>query len=408
MAHTQSLHSHGMLDGGVADIPEPPVLFLSVVMPCLNEERTVGICVSKAVAALARLGVAGEVLVVDNGSTDRSVIVARLAGARVVFEPERGYGNAVRRGFDEARGRYLVMGDCDESYDFDDISAFIERLALGADVVIGNRYAGGIKPGAMPWLHRWIGNPALSHLIRVMYCTPIGDSQCGMRGLSMEAYRRLRPRMPGMEFASEMLIRASLARLRIEEVPVVLSPDRRDRAPHLRTFRDGWRHLRFMLLCSPLFLFLLPGLFITAVALAAIPAAVLAGYGKFTGAFGPNFMYAASLCAICGSQLMVFALLAKLYAGKMDAIFQERWTGRIASWFSVERGLIAGAMLIIIATCLGLPVVFHWLQNREVPSSARWILAGAFFVLGVEVIFSSFLVGIIETHGQSGKARDIS
>jgi glycosyltransferase involved in cell wall biosynthesis len=252
-------------------------LELTVVMPCLNEERTLPVCVEKAIATMQRLGIHGEVLVVDNGSTDRSVEVARRAGARVSYQPLRGYGNALRKGFEDADGRFIIMGDCDDSYDFTDLERFVTRLRGGADLVMGNRLRGEIKPGAMPWSHRWIGNPLLSTFLNVLYRTGVGDSHCGMRGFTKEAFRKMNLLMPGMELASEMVIKSSLAGLRIEEIPITLWPDGRDRPPHLRSFRDGLRHLRFMLMCSPMFLFVLPGLALTLLGLLAIPAAVLAG-----------------------------------------------------------------------------------------------------------------------------------
>ncbi len=279
----------------VAGLCATAALELSVVMPCLNEERTLPVCIAKALKTMAGLGIEGEVLVVNNGSTDRSVEVARQSGARVVVQPLRGYGNALRMGFEEARGRFIVMADCDDSYDLTDLARFVEGLRGGAELVMGNRLAGVIRPGAMPWLHRYVGNPLLSRFLNLLFRTGVGDSHCGMRGLTKEAYGRMHLQMPGMELASEMVIKSSLAGLRVEEIPITLWPDGRNRRPHLRSFRDGWRHLRFMLMCSPMFLFVLPGLLLTLAGLVAIPAAAMAGYGVFTEAFGPNFMYTASL-----------------------------------------------------------------------------------------------------------------
>ncbi len=369
---------------------------LSVVMPCLNEERTVGICVEKAVKTMAALDVEGEVIVVDNGSTDGSVEAARRAGAQIVFQPLRGYGNALRKGFDAARGRYIIMADCDESYDLTDLQRFLERLRGGAGMVMGNRLAGRIQPGAMPWHHRWIGNPLLSWFLNVLFKTGVGDSHCGMRGFSKEAYRSMRLQMPGMELASEMVIKSSLVGLRIDEVPIVLYPDGRGRRPHLRSFRDGWRHLRFMLMCSPLFLCMLPGLFLTRLGLAAIPAAVLAGYGVYDDVFGPNFMYTASLLSIAGSHVLVFGFLAKLYTHQIDPVFEDPRVPKALSLFSVERGLLLGGFLIASALGVGLPVLIAWLSTSQVASPARWIFAGTLATLGIEVIFTSFLVGILD------------
>jgi glycosyltransferase involved in cell wall biosynthesis len=382
-------------EGPVADLE------LTVVMPCLNEERTLPACIAKASQAMADLGIRGEVLVVDNGSIDRSVEVAQECGARVVRERRRGYGNALRRGFDEARGRYIVMGDSDESYDFSDLPRFVERLRGGADLVMGNRFRGEIKPGAMPWSHRWVGNPLLTGFLNLLFHTPVGDAHCGMRAFSKAAYRRMNLEMPGMELASEMVIKSALAKLKIEEVPITLWPDGRNRPPHLRSFRDGWRHLRFMLMCSPTFLFFLPGLLLVALGTLAIPAANLAGYGRYQEAFGPNFMYTASMLAIAGAHLMAFGFLAKLHAHLADPVFRDPRVDRLAGIFTVDRGLIAGTALVFAALLTAAPVLIHWLDTWTVPSPGTWILAGTFFGLGLEAIFTSFLVGILDLRRES-------
>ena len=365
-------------------------------MPCLNEEQTLPICIQKAIGTMRELGIAGEVVVADNGSTDRSVEIAQQCGARVIHQPLRGYGNALRAGFDEARGRFIIMGDCDDSYDFTDLGRFVERLRDGAEMVVGNRLAGQIKPGAMPWLHRWLGNPLLSWFLNLLFRTGVGDTQCGMRGFTKEAVAKMRLQMPGMELASEMVIKSSLARLKVEEIPITLYPDKRGRRPHLRSFRDGWRHLRFMLMCSPVFLFLLPGLLLTLLGLLAIPAVVLAGYGVYTGIFGPNFMYTASLLSIIGSNLLVFGFLAKLYTHQIDPVFEDPRMTTLLKRFSVERGLVLGIGMVVAAAVLGLPVLIDWLQTLTVPSPGHWILACTLFTLGVEVVFASFLVGILD------------
>ena len=378
------------------DSAAEPALELSVVMPCLNEELTVGICVEKAVRTMRALGIAGEVVIVDNGSTDRSREVAEAAGARVVRHHLRGYGNALRRGFEEARGKYIVMGDADDSYDFTDLERFVVGLRNGADMVMGNRLKGKIMPGAMPWHHRWIGNPVLSGFLNLVFRTGASDCHCGMRAFTKEAYRRMNLQMPGMELASEMVIKAAKSKLKIAEIPITLHPDGRDRPPHLRSFRDGWRHLRFILMCSPLYLFVLPGLLLTILGLAAIPTAVLAGYGVFNNVFGPNFMFTAALLAIAGTHLLVFGVLAKLYTHHVDPVFVDP---RVTAWlqhFTVERGILYGLGLMGVAAALAVPIFIHWLQTMEVASPARWIFAGALAVIGLEVIFAAFLVGIME------------
>jgi glycosyltransferase involved in cell wall biosynthesis len=376
---------------------------VSVVMPCLNEERTVGVCVEKAVRTLRELGIAGEVVVADNGSTDRSVELAQKAGARVVYAALKGYGNALRKGFAEARGRYIIMGDCDDSYDFTDLGRFVGRLRAGADVVMGNRLTGEIKPGAMPWLHRWVGNPGLSWFLNLLFHTGAGDTLCGLRGFRRDACPRMNLQMPGMEFAGEMVIKSAAAGLKIEEIPITLWPDGRGRRPHLRTFRDGWRFLRFVLLCSPTFLFILPGLVMVLAGLTAIPVVVLAGYGVWTNIFGPNFMYTMSLVSIAGAHLLAFGFLAKLHAHLVDPVFRDPRVERLARFFSVERGLVWGAYLIALALILAIPVFVYWCQTFAVPVPGQWIFAGTLFMLGIESIFVSFLVGILDLKRESGR-----
>ena len=229
---------------GLAAVP----LEVSIVMPCLNEVRTVGACVDQAIAALRRLGVHGEVLVADNGSTDGSQAAARDRGATVVDVPSKGYGSALQGGIAAAKGTFVIMGDADASYDFGQMEPFLERLRAGDDLVVGNRFVGGIRPGAMPWLHRYVGNPILTGLLNLLFSTHLGDAHCGLRAFRLDAFRRLGTSTTGMEFASEMIVKASLQKQRIGQVPATLYPDGRDRPPHLRSFRDGWRHLRFLLL----------------------------------------------------------------------------------------------------------------------------------------------------------------
>jgi len=376
-------------------------LELTVVMPCLNEARTVGTCVRKAAETMNRLGIAGEVLVVDNGSTDGSIEIAEHEGARVVRHPVRGYGNALRRGFDEARGRFIIMADCDESYDLTDLERFLVRLRDGNELVMGNRLRGEIKPGAMKWLHRWVGNPFLSWFLNVLFRTGVGDSHCGMRGFTKEAVSRMNLHMPGMELASEMVIKSSVAGLRITEMPITLSPDGRDRPPHLRSFRDGWRHLRFMLMCSPGALFVIPGVLLVAAGLVAIPAVVLAGYGVFTNIFGPNFMFTSAMVALVGFQLLVFGLLAKLYAHQVDPVFRDPLVERFQNAFSLDRGVVAGTFLALAGLVTGAPSLSEWLLHRTVSNPGSWILALTLGAMGLEIVFASFLVGIFDLSRES-------
>jgi glycosyltransferase involved in cell wall biosynthesis len=378
-------------------------LELSIVMPCLNEERTVGKCVAKAMQTMRDLRIAGEVVVVDNGSTDASVQLATEAGARVVYHPLKGYGNALRRGFAEARGRFILMGDADESYDFTDLKKFVDRLRGGADLVMGNRLKGEIKPGAMPWLHRHIGNPGLSWFVNLLFRTSAGDTYCGMRGFRKDAVTRMNLQMPGMELAPEMLIKSTLAGLKVDEVPITLWPDGRERKPHLRTFRDGWRGMRFMLMCSPWFLFLIPGALLLLAGLATIPVVVLSGYGTGDNIFGPNFLYTASLISLAGWHITIFGFLAKLHSHLVDPVFFDRRIDRIMRWFRLERGLLIGGALLLAATALGVPVFIQWARTLELAMPALWVGAGTLFLLGLEIIFLSFLVSIVDLRRESGR-----
>jgi glycosyltransferase involved in cell wall biosynthesis len=385
-------------------LPHPddaPPVELTVVMPCLNEEKTVGTCVAKAVRTMHQLGIVGEVLVVDNGSTDKSVEVARAAGARVVKHDLKGYGNALRRGFAEAQGTFVIMGDADDSYDFTDLGRFVDGLRAGADVVMGNRLAGEVKPGAMPWLHRWVGNPGLTFALNLMFQTGVGDTHCGMRGFRKDALRKMNLQMPGMELASELVIKGRLANLKVTEIPITLYPDGRDRRPHLRSFRDGWRHLRFMLMCAPWFLFVMPGALLLAVGLLAIPVALAAGYGVWDHYFGPNFLFGASVAALTGFHLIVFGILAKVHANLVDPVFRDPRMDKLARVFRVERGALYGGALLVLSALLGLPVLWTWFTTSTVTAPGQWIFAGTLFMLGVETVFLSFLIGIMDLSRES-------
>ncbi len=381
--------------------PETEAVELTVVMPCLNEERTVGTCVLKAVQTMRKLGIRGEVLVVDNGSTDRSVEVAIAAGARVVQHHLKGYGNALRRGFAEAQGEFILMADADDSYDFTDLGRFIEPLRAGADMVLGDRLNGEIKPGAMPPLHQYLGNPGLTWLINLFFGAGVGDVYCGMRAFRADAVRPLALRMPGMELATEMVIKGRLAGLRVEQIPITLWPDGRDRKPHLRSFRDGWRTLRFILMCCPTALFLIPGLVLLVLGLLATPAVLLSGYGDWTGTPGPNLLYTASVAALTGFHLIVFGVLAKLHASLVDPVFKDARVDQVAGFFRVERGLLYGGSILAMALGVGGPVLWHWLTTLQVPVPGLWLFAGTLFMLGMETVFLSFLIGIMDLSRES-------
>ncbi|HWE45857.1 MAG TPA: glycosyltransferase family 2 protein [Caulobacteraceae bacterium] len=294
---------------------EGQALELTILMPCLNEAETIEVCVRKARGFLERAGVKGEVLIADNGSTDGSQAMAQAEGARVVAVPEKGYGAALMGGIVAAHGRYVVMGDADDSYDFENLDGMLEHLRGGADLVMGNRFKGGISPGAMPFLHRYLGNPVLSFLGRLFFHVPTGDFHCGLRGFSRAAILGLDLKSPGMEFASEMVVKAQLAKLRIEETPTTLRPDGRSRAPHLKTWRDGWRHLRFLLLHSPKWLFVYPGAVLIALGLAG--AIILsAGAVRLTPGLELDIhtLTASCFAILIGVQLVMFGSLARRYA----------------------------------------------------------------------------------------------
>ncbi len=342
----------------------PDTVELTVLMPCLNEAETIEACVTKARRFLREHAVDGEVLVADNGSSDGSQEIASRAGARVVDVPARGYGAALIAGIAAARGRYVIMGDADDSYDFLTLRPFLERLRAGDDLVMGNRFRGGIKPGAMPILHRYLGNPLLSFLGRRFFRIGIGDFHCGLRGFSRQAISGLGLVSPGMEFASEMVVKASLNRLKLSEVPTALSPDGRTRAPHLNTWSDGWRHLRFLLLHSPRWLFLYPGLVILALGMVGI-AVLLPGPVRLTQTtvLDIHTLVAASFAVLVGTQLISFSILARRYAAVEGFLPPSDRHARIIESLSPERVLQIAAvgMVLGIAGCAW--AILYWVRS---------------------------------------------
>ena len=355
--------------------PAAQALELTILMPCLNEAETIEVCVQKAMGFLKRSGIAGEVLVADNGSTDGSQAMAEALGARVVAVPEKGYGAALMGGIADARGRFIIMGDADDSYDFENLDGMVEHLRGGADLVMGNRFKGGIAKGAMPPLHRWLGNPVLSFIGRLFYSIPVGDFHCGLRGFSRQSILDLRLQSPGMEFASEMVVKASLNGLRIEETPATLKPDGRSRAPHLKTWRDGWRHLRFLLLHSPRWLFIYPGLLLITVGL--IGSAVLAAHEvEITPRLHLDIhsLVVACFSILIGVQLVMFGALARRYQmieGVLPpaANFQKFLLG-----LSLEP-ILQAALVIFLAGAGGIGwAVIHWAGTGFGPISYPLVL----------------------------------
>ncbi len=389
---------------------EEDAVELTVLMPCLNEARTVGKCVEDAMRFLRQAGVRGEVLVADNGSSDNSQAIAAAAGARVVDVAERGYGAALLGGIRAARGRFVIMGDADDSYDFSALQSFVAALRGGADLVMGNRFRGGIAPGAMPVLHRYLGNPVLSFIGRLFFRTPIGDFHCGLRGFSRESIQRLGLIMPGMEFASEMVAKAALARMRIEEVPTTLRPDGRGRPPHLRTWRDGWRHLRFLFLFCPRWLFLYPGVLLLLVgALGLVPA--LPGIETSLNArLGIHSLLYLGAATILGVQLLVFAFLTKWLAVLAGMVAEPAWMARGAPAFSVENGLLLGLALFLGGLVWSLAITLDWGRTgfgalNPLETMRSVIPAVTLMAVGTQIAMGSLFAGALLSSWRSARPR---
>jgi len=387
--------------------PVPPVE-LTVLLPCLNEARTVATCVQAAHRFLAESGVSGEVLVADNGSTDGSQDLARQAGARVIQVPRRGYGAALLAGIAAARGRHVIMGDSDDSYDFSALQAYVDLLRDGAQLVMGNRFRGGIAPGAMPPLHRYLGNPVLSFVGRLFFRVRIGDFHCGLRGFSRDAIQRLGLVSPGMEFASEMIAKAALAGLRLEEVPTTLRPDGRDRPPHLRTWRDGWQHLRFLLLFCPRWMFLYPGLGFVAVGLGgfALGASGISG-GPTLGIHSLLYMAAAT---VLGAQMIQLAVLTKWVGIMSGVVPPQRWLSRLAPYLKVENGLLAGLLLVLAGLAGSAWLTWGWgaagfgaLDPTQTMRVA--IPAVTLMILGAQVAAGSLFAGALKFSWASSERK---
>lgn len=370
---------------------------VSVVMPCLNEGNTIGACIQKALEAFQQEGLAGEVIVCDNGSTDDSAIIARSLGARVVHEPARGYGSAYLKGIAEAKGRYIVIGDSDNTYDFSELGGFVDLLRDGYDLVMGSRFKGRILPGAMPWAHQYIGNPALTGILNVFFRTGVSDAHCGIRAFTREAYERMQLRATGMEFASEMVIKAARTGLAIGEVPVTYYP--REGESKLRSLRDGWRHLRFMLLLTPTYLFVIPGLTLSLVGFILLLALVRGPIqiGDFPLDVHP--MVLGSLLAILGFQTASLGLYAKTFARIEHYDESDPLTSLVKKHFTLERGIVIGLLLVGCGLGIFLYILALWLKNPEFGGLIHLreaILAMTLMVTGVQTIFSSFFLSIME------------
>jgi glycosyltransferase involved in cell wall biosynthesis len=365
---------------------------VSVVIPCLNEAQNIERCVNDAREALARMGVEGEVVVADNGSEDDSARLAARAGARVVVEPRRGYGSAYLAGFEGSRGRYIVMADADLTYDFDDIPRFVAALEDGAEMAIGDRMD-NIHPGAMPWLHRYVGNPLLSGLLNLFFRTGVNDAHCGMRALRRDVLERLDLRTTGMEFASEMVIRASKEKLRIAEFPIEYRP--RGGESKLSSFRDGWRHLRFLLVHSPNHLFIVPGLIMSGVGL-VLMILVAAGLDFFGRAWGLHALIGGALLTIVGTQVLALGLCAHAY-GTYFMGERDPWFDRMRARFRLEHGLLLGGVFMLAGVVMGAVVLVTWISNGfgQLSYEQLALLAAALLIVGIQIFFSSFLLSIL-------------
>ncbi len=378
-------------------------LELTLLMPCLNEAETLESCICKAKRALDALQIPGEVLIADNGSTDGSIEIAQSCGARIVHVVEKGYGSALRAGIAHARGRYIVMGDADDSYDWSQMGPFYERLAAGEELVMGCRLpmgGGTIRPGAMPFLHRWLGNPVLSFIGRLFFKCAVTDFHCGLRGFSAQAIRRLNLQAHGMEFASEMIAKAGLSRLRISEVPITLHPAGRTRPPHLRTWRDGWRHLRFMLMFCPKWLFFIPGLVMVLFGLlnfiCVLPGPLMIG----AVGFDVNTLLIGSFVGLVGFQCMSFGFFARIYGLAEGVAPRDPLLDRILSFFTLERGLIAGVILLLTGGGLLFRALLYWGAHDfgalSYPVGLRMVIpAVTLAALGVQTLFLSFFLNIL-------------
>ena len=376
---------------------------LSIVIPCLNEAETIARCIEAARLGIQRAGVSGEIIVADNGSADGSPAIAEKSGARVVTVKEKGYGSALRGGIQAATGKWILMGDADDSYDFSEADRFVKKFQEGFELVMGCRLpAGGgtILPGAMPWKNRWLGNPVLSFIGRLFFKCPAHDFHCGLRGFTRAAFEKMDLQTTGMEFASEMVIKSTFKRLKIAEVPVTLRPDGRSRPPHLKPWRDGWRHLRFMLLFSPRWLFFAPGILLAL--LGIILAGALSVQNIAIGGISLNVgtLMMACMAVIVGFQLVVFAFFTKVFAIAEGLLPDDPKFSRVFRFFNLEKGILLGLAVLLAGILLFLRAVWIWRQHNYgdldyEQNLRRLIPAATLIVLGVQTVFSSFFMSAL-------------
>lgn len=381
-------------------MPNEP-LELTILMPCLNEELTLGICIKKAKKSLEENNIRGEIVIGDNGSTDRSIEIAESLGARVVHVPEKGYGSALIGGINAAKGKYVIMGDSDDSYDFSRLMLHVEKLREGYDLVMGNRFKGGIEKGAMPFLHRYLGNPVLTFVGRLFFNTSIRDFHCGLRGFNRERMASINLECPGMEFASEMVVKSLLNDFKITEVPTTLSKDGRDRPPHLNTWTDGWRHLRFLLLYSPAWLFLYPGILLFIVGIVFTVLLLLQPLQVIGVELDIHTLAYSATSVFIGFQLMFFFAFSRIYASMNDLLPPNKFYKYYKNKFSLEKGLILGGLFILVGIVLVITAWLSWqsvdygdLKPRE---TLRVVIPSIFFLIGgIQIAQSSFLISILE------------
>jgi len=374
---------------------------LTILMPCLNEARTLPICIAKARSYIARQSFRSEILIADNGSNDGSREIAESLGARVIAVSQRGYGNALRAGIEGAKGKFVIMGDSDASYDFGSLDAFIEELEAGYDLVVGNRFDGGIDKDAMPPLHRYFGNPLLSAIGRFLYKSPVSDFYCGLRGFRREAILRLGISSAGMEFALEMIVKSTINQLKLTEVPTTLSPDGRERPPHLRSWRDGWRSLRFFLLLSPDALFLYPGLVLTTLCGFASVALVFSDIRVGSITFARHTLIMTTALTIVGLQSIFFWIFARIVAIQKRLLFGDALFDKIRSLFTLERCLLLGGSIIAVGLVTAAYALFYWysisFDRIEGEVLIKVVCAASFFIgLGFQFVFSSFFIYLLD------------
>jgi glycosyltransferase involved in cell wall biosynthesis len=386
---------------------------LTILMPCLNEAETLATCIGKARGFLERTGIAGEVVIADNGSTDGSQQIAEREGARVVPVAIRGYGAALAAGIEAARGRYVIMGDADDSYDFANLDAFVAALRAGNQLVMGNRFTGGIAPGAMPWHHKYVGNPVLSFVGKLFFGTKASDFHCGLRGFDRDAILELNLRTSGMEFASEMLVKATLMGLSVTEVPTTLKKDGRSRPPHLRSFRDGWRHLRFLLLFSPRWLFLYPGLALLAIGL-FFGTLLVGGPVNITPSveLDEKSFLAAAMCVLLGLQAVNFAVIGRRFASRYGFIPRSATFDRILEALTLERILIVALLLVVVGLGAVAWGVAQWAAQDFGPFASDtalrvMILALTSLVAGIQLAMSAFMASMIDVPLNEGRIAEV-